>query len=268
MSNLRFRRYHWHNSNKAGTVYLDSSYELKAALMLDDDNEIIFYELHQEFFTEDGRRRITDFIVTFKSGAKKLIEIKPARRIKQYTEQIEDNRQYALSKGYGFEIWSESHLGFKSEREATEWADKYLAMTTGTDYTQIRKERSKLRTQKHYRKHIATDTVTVYCEFCKEEHTALRLTHDKNLARNGRYICEREGGHIAGSKPKYHLRKENPYASEGKKECKACKEIKLFENYSPDKSKTDGYCSMCKTCRSAKMKAAYDTKKKLSDSAS
>jgi len=261
MSNLRFRRYHWHTSKKAGTVYLDSSYELKAALILDNDDDILFYELHQEFLNESGRKRITDFLVTYKSGKKKLIEIKPARRICQFTEQIEDNKKYAFSNGYDFQIWSEKELGFASEKDATEWADKYLSITTNTDYTAIRKERGKIRSKKHYLKKIADDQVTLYCEFCKKEHTALKLTHDRNLARNGRYICEREGGHIAGSLPKLHLRKDNPHVADGKKECASCQTVKLFEAFSPDKSKRDGYCRMCKECRSAKMKAAYEAKK-------
>jgi hypothetical protein len=133
---------------------------------------------------------------------------------------------------------------------------------TSEEKKEKHRQQSAARMKRYYEKHIATDQVTVYCEFCKEEHTALRLTYDRNLARNGRYICEREGGHIAGSKPKLSRRKDNPHASEGKKECNACKEVKLFEAFSPDSSKRDGYCSLCKVCRSAKMKEAYEAKKR------
>ena len=124
------------------------------------------------------------------------------------------------------------------------------------------REQSAARMRRYYQKHIAGDTVTVYCEFCKEEYTALKLTHDRNIARNGRYICEREGGHIAGSKPKLALRKDNPYADQGKKQCSGeCKQVLLFESFSPDSSKRDGLCTMCKDCRAKKMKAAYEKKK-------
>jgi len=82
------------------------------------------------------------------------------------------------------------------------------------------------RVKKHYAEKIATDKVQVYCEYCQVTHEALRLTYDKNIARNGRYICEREGGHIAGSRPKPHLRKANPYEAEGKKECLGCKQVR------------------------------------------
>lgn len=126
---------------------------------------------------------------------------------------------------------------------------------------QKHKEQSAARMKNYYQRHIADDKVEVPCVFCNEVHMALRLTYDKNIARNGRYICEREGGHIAGSKPKLSLRKDNPYSSDGKKECNKCKEVKLFEQFSPDKSKRDGYCTMCKPCRSEKMKASYAKKK-------
>lgn len=132
---------------------------------------------------------------------------------------------------------------------------------TPEEKAQKHREQSAARMKTYYQKHFANDKVEVPCSFCNEVHIALRLTYEKNIARNGRYICEREGGHIAGSKPKLTLRKENPYESEGKKECNKCKEVKLFEQFSPDKSKRDGYCNMCKPCRSNKMKANYAKKK-------
>ena len=124
------------------------------------------------------------------------------------------------------------------------------------------RKQSVARMRRYYDRNIANDKVTVFCAFCNEEHEALRVTHDRNVARNGRYICEREGGHIAGSKPKTHLIKENPYAAEGKKKCAgACGEILLFESFSPDNSKRDGYCSVCKSCRAAKNKLKYQEKR-------
>ena len=92
------------------------------------------------------------------------------------------------------------------------------------------REQSAARMRRYYERNIANDTVTVFCAFCNEEHHPLRLTHDRNIARNGHYICEREGGHIAGSKPKTSRIKENPYASEGKKKCAGeCGQILEFE---------------------------------------
>lgn len=133
---------------------------------------------------------------------------------------------------------------------------------TPEEKKQKHREQSAARMRRYYERNIANDTVTVFCAFCNEEHQALRLTHDRNIARNGRYICEREGGHIAGSKPKTSRIKENPYASEGKKQCAGeCKQILAFECFSPDNTKRDGYCSCCKACRSAKGKKRYHENK-------
>ena len=210
-------------------------------------------------------RSLFDFLVTLRNGDKKIIEVKPKKRLGQFAEQIKDNRDYAASKGWLFELWTEEELGFKDSKQITKWADEFIKERTGIDYSEVRRQKTNLKSKRHYRSKIANDKVEVFCTFCNEQHSPLRLTYEKNIARNGRYICEREGGHIAGSKPKLALRKDNPYASEGKKECNKCGEVKLFEQFSPDKSKGDGYCTMCKPCRSEKMKAYYAKKKGNND---
>ena len=74
-------------------------------------------------------------------------------------------------------------------------------------------------------------------------------------------VCEREGGHIAGSRPKPHLRKANPYEAEGKKECLGCKQVLPFSEYGADKGRADGYASKCKECRRAIANEKYRRKK-------
>jgi hypothetical protein len=115
------------------------------------------------------------------------------------------------------------------------------------------------RVKKYYAEKIATDKVQVFCEYCQVTHEALRLTHDKNIARNGRYICEREGGHIAGSRPK--KKKDNPHAASGCKECLGCKQVLSFSEYGADKSRSDGYASKCKECRRVSANEKYAKKK-------
>lgn len=254
---LGSRRKTYHQSNKSGRVYCDSSYELKAALLLDEDSDVLFYE-NQLVYQGSIRTRRLDFLVHLKDGTKKLIEVKPQRRIVQFEEQIEDAKKYALDKGYEFEIWTEKELGFGSEYQATKWADEYLSTIKPVDFVAIRKELDRKKAIKHYNKHIAQDTVEVYCEFCKETHNPLRLTYEKNIERNGAYICEKHGGFIAGSKPK--KKKENPYAIDGKKLCNECEEIKLFEHFGIDKDKEDGYATRCKECRAKKAKNNYKEK--------
>ena len=143
--------------------------------------------------------------------------------------------------GWLFEIWTEQELGFEDSKQITKWADDHIKERTGIDYSVVRKKKSCMKVKRHYRTHIANDKVTLFCSFCNKEHTPLRLTHDKNIARNGRYICEREGGQIAGSRPKPHLRKDNPHAADGKKECISCLQILEFKLFSPDNTKIAFY---------------------------
>ncbi len=258
--NLSKRRKNHHLSYKAGLVYCDSSYEIKAALILDTDPNVLTYVSHRGFKNRYGKKRFLDFLITMTNGTKKITEIKPFRRLEEYKEQIEDNREYAIKNNYDFEIWTENELGFQSEHDATKWADHYLSTINGMDYVAARKQLNNEKVKRHYKEKISQDKVSIFCEFCQVEHTPLRLTYDKNIARNGRYICEKEGGKIAGSRPK--KKKENPYAVDGKKQCNKCNEIKRFEEFSPDKTKTDGYSTRCKTCRAEVYRLKYQEEKK------
>lgn len=263
MSETKFTRKHYHRSDRAiGVVHIETPHELRTAILLDQNNEVASYMDHQTITTSNGTNRICDFVVHYKNGETKIIEAKPKRRLTEFREQIEDKRTYASSQGWLFEVWTESELGFASDKELNEWANEHLDKRGELDENAARAERAAARTRKHYRSKIASDIVTIHCEFCKQDHTPLKATYDRNVARNGRYICEREGGSISGSKPKLGRRKDNPYAAEGKKQCSGeCKQVLLFESFSPDNSKRDGLCSMCKACRTKKMKAAYELKK-------
>jgi len=259
---LKSRRQGYYETKKAlpRVMYYQSSYELKAATILDEMDDVSSY-VNQHNFSMDGRDRITDFIVSWKDGTKTILEIKPERRLEQFKAQIDDNREYARKNGWKFEVWTESKLGFDSEHYATKWADEFISKITKVDFVQERKDRNLTKSKKHYAEKIATDKVSVFCEYCQTTHEALRLTHDKNIARNGRYICEREGGHIAGSRPKPHLKKAHPHAASGCKECLGCKQVLSFDNFGTDKSRADGYASKCKECRRVAANEKYAGKK-------
>ena len=241
-------------------IYYQSSYELKAAVILDQDDNVDYYKT-QIRFDANGQERIIDFFVTYMSGEKCIIEVKPKRRLNEFKNQIEDNKSMAQRNNWKFLIWTESELGFKSEYFATKWADEYISQIQSFDFVQQRKEMNLSKAKRHYLNKIAADKVTVLCEYCEEEHTPLRKTHDRNVARNGRYICEREGGHIAGSKPKPSLRKENPHAAEGRKECLACRAVLELSEFGEDKSRRDGLSSRCRRCRSASAKSSYESRR-------
>jgi hypothetical protein len=120
----------------------------------------------------------------------------------------------------------------------------------------FKKEKNREKAKTYYNNHIASNMVIVYCKYCQENHEPLSSTYKKNIERNGRYICEREGGHIAGSKPK--KKKENPYLSEGKKQCNECQQVKPLEEFGADKSKSDSRATRCLLCRSSKARIAHN----------
>lgn len=240
-------------------IYYQSSYELRAATLLDNDDNVDYYKT-QVRFNVDGRERILDFMVTYIGGQRCIIEVKPTRRLHEFREQIEDNRVMAKKNNCDFLIWTEFELGFKSEYFATKWADEYIGSLQSIDFVQERKENNLSKAKKYYHKNIANDKVTVFCSFCQMDHAPLRLTHDKNIARNGRYICEREGGHMAGSRPKPHLQKDNPHLADGKKECLKCKFILDLAEFGVDKGRRDGFSSRCKKCRAASATSKYQSK--------
>jgi hypothetical protein len=245
-------------SQKTGrNLSYDSSYELRLCWMLEQDDNVLDFET-QIGFRIDGHGRCLDCLVTYKGGRKKAIEVKPKQRLDEFAHQIDDSRRHALQNGWEFQVMTEEGLGMTYEQIRT-WADEYRTKVTGIDYHAYRDETIRRKSKKFYDTHIATDKVSVFCEYCQTTHEALRLTHDKNIARNGRYICEREGGHIAGSRPK--KKKVNPHAAEGKKECLGCKQVLPYDNFGTDKGRADGYASKCKECRRVAANEKYRAKK-------
>jgi len=242
---LGSRRKHYHQSPKAGCIYCDSSYELKAALLLDEDDDVMFYESQLPFQGKEHKRRM-DFFVHLKDGSKKMVEVKPEKRISQFQEQINDNEVHAKENGYGFEIWTERELGFSSEYFATKWADEYLSKIKPVDFVAIRKNGNRKKSKKYYHKKHANEKTQFHCKYCNAEHEVLALTYDRNTKKNGRFICHQENA----EKPKPSKNKKvNPFAAEGKKQCNRCEEVKLFETFGEDKSKSDGFATRCKKCR-------------------
>ena len=148
-------------------------------------------------------------------------------------DQINDSKDFAAKKGLKFKLWTEDDSQLLSDKDIVSWAKKYLAETQGDKtFQEQSKKNANQKSKRYYHTHIANDKITLFCSFCNKEHTPLRLTHDKNIARNGRYICEREGGHITGSRAKPHLQKNNPHVADGKKECVNCLQILEFKLFS------------------------------------
>ena len=157
----------------------------------------------------------------------------------------------AAIEGCSYELWTEAKLfGANDPKVIAQFCEEL--MTTLPDGFERRNKvikNNKEKAKRHYDTKIAPDKVIIHCEFCKTEHSVLRINYNKNIASNGRYICGKEGGHIAGSLPKLHLRKENPYLAERKKQCTKCQSILPLDCFGEDKSRADGKANRCKECR-------------------
>lgn len=254
------KRTGWHESPKAGKVFFGSSYELLYCLELDQDDEVKTYETQIMYEIED-RGRCLDFLITYQDNSKHAVEVKPLSRINESANinQINDSALHAVKQGWLFSVITEDFFGMTC-KEIRDHADKILSETTPIDWVALRKELNRKKAKKHYDTKISTDTVEVFCDYCNEIHQPLRKTYNANIKRNGEYVCERKGGAISGKKPK--KKKENPYVAEGKKQCNRCEKVKLFEEFSPDKTKTDGLSTRCKTCRAEVYKKQYQENKK------
>jgi len=245
-----------------------STYELRALTILENDPKVLNYKTAY-YYEINSRSRVADIFV----NNNKIIEVKPKdiidKKYPKVIEQIEDAKKYCHEQKIDYEIWSENELGFASYHECRVWSDNFRKNLTGIDYPSIRKQKARDRANRHYWSKVAGKTVTNYCEYCKCYHTQLKVTFLNNLKKNkGQFICIHENGRIIGNRPKDHLKKDNPYASDGKKQCNECKEIKEFGEFSPDKTKRDGYSTRCKICRAAKYKAKYQKKRECDSNSS
>lgn len=255
------RRHGYYLSKKIDQlIYFQSSYELRAAVLLDQMDNVLTYR-NQVNFSINGRKRILDFFVTYKDGSFSIIEVKPENKIEAFKLQIQDNKEYAEKNGWNFYIWSEKELGFDSYSELRKWADIIMSEIKDIDFVEQNKIKNREKGRRYYYSKIANDKVEVFCEFCNTTHFVLRRSYENNIKKNGNYICERYGGYIGGKSTIGKNIKINPYLNEGKKQCNKCKEIKLLTEFNNDKSKRDGLGTMCKKCNAEDSMKRYIERK-------
>lgn len=238
-----------------------SSYELRALTILENDPTVLEYQT--AFYYEiNGRSRVADILV----NQKHMKEIKPKDIIsRSYThvqEQIADAKKYCDSNGLSYEIWTEKELGFSNCYELREWSDEFRKTLDGMDYPAIRKQKALERQKRYYDRWIKNDIIEFHCKYCNCNHEMLRLTYDRDVLNNDDWVCIHENGRRTGQLPKDHLKKINPYESEGKKECRSCGEIKEINGNFTFKNKARGtYMLDCNSCRAAAATAKYQAKK-------
>lgn len=236
------------------SVYFGSSYELRCLFLLEADPRVASFRRCEAFKGKDSWRN-PDLWVEFMDGTVEIWEVKPEDMLSHFAVQkrIQESELFAASNGMKFRLWTEKNSGLGSCHEIIEWARKYLAENGDPKYLEDKKERQKRR-RRRYKQKIANDKVEVWCDYCQVTHTALRLTYTRNIKRNGKYICERYGGYLAGKRPKDHLKKTNLYAAQGKKQCSTCAEVKPIRAFDVRRASWDGIAPRCKEC-SAKKRA-------------
>jgi GNAT superfamily N-acetyltransferase len=256
------RGHMWSDKNKA-YVYYASSYELRCMWDLENDASVLAYRRCSSFYSETSRKwRAPDLWVERAGGVSQIVEVKPKKMRSSAKSQISDTQEHASQLGAEFVLWTEDSAGM-SEHQIIAWACDWLKENGNFSWSERKREQRKFTRDRRYAK-IQADKVDVWCDFCKENHTQMRMTYDKNVKRNGKFICGKYGGHLAGQKPKDHLRVTNPYEEDGRKQCSKCREVKPFECFDKRSRSWDGYCASCKVCVSARNKARYKEAKNQS----
>lgn len=251
-------------SNKCNKyIHYNSSYELRCCYMLENNINIIEFDRCCRFKGINGWRE-PDIKATYSDGSVEIIEIKPKERLseEEVKLQLSDTAQYAKDINARFMVWTEEDSGLGDYDGIIRWAKEYL-LSIGDEeiakWIKISEEKKAIRRVK-YQLEDKLNKIEFFCEFCNESHNVRQSGYNRNIKRNARYICEREGGKIAGSKPKPGLHVVNPHAGEGKKECSGCHDVKLLNEFDNRARSWDGKSSKCKECASKINKEKYNQK--------
>ena len=260
--NAHMRGY-FRSAKNAGEVYYGSSYELRCMFELEQDARVRAFRRCEAFQAADGHWRNPDLWVEFVDGHAEIWEVKPAVLVgtSAVRAQLDDTTAHASKLGVAMRVWTEQHSDLGSDAKIISWAHTYLADRGDTAWADRRKSQRKAIGARHYKKEQAA-SVVVACAYCGCDHTVLPRTYARNVARHdGTYVCEAMAGHIGGSKPKLALRKENPHAAEGKKECCRCHAILPIDAFEHRQKSRDGLSSACKPCISIANAARYQARK-------
>jgi len=216
---------------------------------LEKDKRVVSYET-QVYYEINERSRSLDFLVVYDDGSKAAIEVKPLKRLSEVENilQMDDSAAYAKSQGWSFEIWAERELEISNWKIARDRADEYRKIHHLLDYALYRKDLDRKRAKRYYDTKVAPDTVAIFCEFCQDYHVRSRKLYEKNVGKNGRFICIKENGSIVGKKKRKP--KVSPYGIDMKR-CKGqCDRVLHIDNFSKGKA-------VCKECRADHYKEKY-----------
>jgi hypothetical protein len=243
-----------------GAVYFGSSYELRCLFELEENPDVRAVRRCEAFQANDGRWRNPDLRVTFVDGHEEIWEVKPSARMNEpdVKSQLADSIAYAEEQGVRLRVWTERDSAISGDARVIAWAHRYLAEQQNDPVwiDHAKKQRKAIR-QRHYAKEQDA-AVTVFCAYCNKDHVVLPRTYARNVAKHdGVYVCEAMAGHIVGRKPKDHLKKTNPYAVDGRKQCSRCGDVRDMAEFDRRAKSWDGLSATCKACASAYNAARY-----------
>ncbi len=136
-----FHRHGWHYSPKLNKeIFHKSSYEKRAFMILDEDKEVLSYEVESvrlPFWNPIKQIQgtyIVDLKINYVNGKSKLAEIKPLKLAEDNETnraKIEEGKKYGENNDIEFEVWDEIKLfgptdTQKKIEEFVKWIDKEL----------------------------------------------------------------------------------------------------------------------------------------------
>lgn len=254
--------------NNNELIVCDSPYSfIYCSEFLENDDRIVSYVSGVRYKTAKGKEHTIDFLINYKEEKLIAVTVLDSKRLGESNEKIKNSEKYSLDNNWKHKIITEIDLGINSYETALSKVKDYCENHKNINEKTYLAIKNNERVKKYYHENKKYDKIDVYCNFCKNHHNIAKKQYERNVLKNGRFICIVENGSIVGKKPKKHLIKENIYAIEGKKECIKCGSIKVFNEFSPDNSRRDGYSSVCKVCRAERYKQKYhDDKNKINKS--
>jgi len=128
---MHHRRGKYYSEKLGKEIWYKSSYELKAFMILDADDNVSTYEYEPiaiEYYkpgTNYKSNYLIDLKVVYVDGRVELIEVKPLKRTYGELEQAKTAAaiSYADEQGWNFDIWTEEKL-FNSEKEMREFIEQ------------------------------------------------------------------------------------------------------------------------------------------------
>lgn len=94
----------------------------------------------------------------------------------------------------------------------------------------LNKIKQRIKFNNYYKNVISKNYVEFYCENCKLNHKILEISYDRNVKKNGKFLCKNK--------------LINDY-----KNCSKCNQLLPLNAFGKDKSKKDGLTSKCRDCR-------------------